>query len=102
MAQTRETGEALNGSKLLPTGLYIRLLAQPDELHETLSGPATKKLCERAWTVSERRKPRPDGKPGYIRVDTVHQGDQDGIIRSVVVVLQRAARQYIMHLAHPR
>ncbi len=27
----------------------IRLLAQTDELHGTLSGPATKKLCERAW-----------------------------------------------------
>lgn len=27
--------------------------------------------------IGERRKPRPDGKPGYIRIDTVHQGDQD-------------------------
>ena len=26
-----------------------RLLAELDELHETLSGKATKKLCERAW-----------------------------------------------------
>jgi len=25
-----------------------------------------------------RRKPRPEGKPGFLRVDTVHQGDQDG------------------------
>jgi transposase InsO family protein len=99
----------------------IRLLAQLDELHSTLSGPATKKLCERAWQVfkqaeyqrlagisvshlynlrhstpyvrqrgtvnkthpvqshiGERRKPRPEGRPGYIRVDTVHQGDWDG------------------------
>ena len=96
----------------------IRLLAQLDELHGTLRGPATKKLCERAWQVfkqaeyqrlagisvshlynlrqstryarqrgtvnkthpvqsqiGERRKPRPEGNPGYIRVDTVHQGD---------------------------
>jgi transposase InsO family protein len=30
-------------------------------------------------SIGERRKPRPEGKPGYIRVDTVHQGDQDGI-----------------------
>tara|TARA_B110000503_G_scaffold59580_1_gene94970 strand:- start:21300 stop:22010 length:711 start_codon:yes stop_codon:yes gene_type:complete len=29
--------------------------------------------------ISERRKPQPDGQPGYIRVDTVHQGDQDGV-----------------------
>jgi len=100
----------------------IRLLARLDELHGTLSGPATKKLCERAWQVfkqaeyqrlasisvshlynlrqstpyarqrgtikkthpvqshiGERRKPRPEGRPGYIRVDTVHQGDWDGI-----------------------
>ena len=99
----------------------IRLLARLDELHGTLSGPATKKLCERAWQVfkqaeyqrlagisvshlynlrqstpyarqrgtvnkthpvqshiGERRKPRPEGHPGYIRVDTVHQGDWDG------------------------
>jgi transposase InsO family protein len=27
--------------------------------------------------IGERRKPRPDGKPGYIRIDTVHQGDLD-------------------------
>lgn len=25
--------------------------------------------------IGERRKPRPDGQPGFIRVDTVHQGD---------------------------
>lgn len=27
--------------------------------------------------IGERRKPQPQGKPGYIRIDTVHQGDQD-------------------------
>lgn len=27
--------------------------------------------------IGERRKPRPNGKPGYIRIDTVHQGDLD-------------------------
>lgn len=27
--------------------------------------------------IGERRKPFPEGKPGYIRVDSVHQGDQD-------------------------
>lgn len=30
-----------------------------------------------ASTIGERRKPRPEGKPGYIRIDTVHQGDLD-------------------------
>jgi transposase InsO family protein len=28
-------------------------------------------------SIGERRKPRTNGKPGYIRIDTVHQGDQD-------------------------
>jgi len=28
--------------------------------------------------IGERRKPRPQGRPGYLRIDTVHQGDQDG------------------------
>lgn len=99
----------------------IRLLAEVDALHDTLSGPATRKLCERAYQVfgearferlatisnghlynlrhsttyqrvrgpfdktrpikiaiGERRKPRPDGRPGFLRVDSVHQGDLDG------------------------
>jgi transposase InsO family protein len=29
--------------------------------------------------IGERRKPHPQGKPGYLRIDSVHQGDQDGI-----------------------
>ena len=96
-------------------------LAEVDALHGNLSGPATRKLCERAHTVfgdaryerlagisnghlynlrqsktyqrrrgtvdktrpvkvniGERRKPRPDGRPGFLRVDSVHQGDLDG------------------------
>src|SRR6202167_2161944 len=28
--------------------------------------------------IGERRKPQPRGSPGYLRIDTVHQGDQDG------------------------
>ena len=99
----------------------VVLLAETDERHGTLSGPATKKLLERAfelygdsryerlsrisvshlynlrggaeyqkkrrhWTktrstnapIGERRPPRPEGSPGYLRIDSVHQGDQDG------------------------
>ncbi len=33
-----------------------RLLAQTDELHGTLSGPATKKLCERALLVYDQQE----------------------------------------------
>jgi len=29
-------------------------------------------------TIAERRRPNPQGRPGYLRVDAVHQGDQDG------------------------
>lgn len=28
--------------------------------------------------IGERCKPEPGGKPGYLRVDTLHQGDKDG------------------------
>ena len=100
----------------------VRLLAEIDALHDTPSGPAIKKLCERAWqrfgdlrferlagisvahlynlrkrtayrkvrvvhektrpvknSIGLRRKPDPRGRPGFIRIDTVHQGDQDGV-----------------------
>jgi transposase InsO family protein len=30
-------------------------------------------------TIAVRRQPEPQGKPGYLRLDTVHQGDLDGI-----------------------
>ena len=41
----------------------------------------------RAWTktrptqvtIGARRPPAPDGRPGFIRIDSVHQGDQDGV-----------------------
>jgi transposase InsO family protein len=97
-------------------------LAAIDEAHDTLSGPATQKLLQRACydfgekqyqrlatlsvaqlyrlrqnrtyrerriryqatrptkvAIGERRRPEPNGRPGYLRVDTVHQGDLDGV-----------------------
>jgi transposase InsO family protein len=97
----------------------IELLAAVDEAHETLSGPATRRVLERevqvygkqeyarlagisvahlynlrksqryrerrlhyvktrptTVSIGERRKPDPQGQPGYLRLDTVHQGDQ--------------------------
>ncbi len=32
----------------------------------------------RKVSIGERRKPDPRGRPGYLRVDTVHQGNHDG------------------------
>jgi transposase InsO family protein len=30
-------------------------------------------------SIGERRRPEPGGKPGYLRIDTVHQGDCEGV-----------------------
>ncbi len=32
----------------------------------------------RQVSIAERRRPDPQGRPGYVRVDTVHQGQHDG------------------------
>jgi len=96
----------------------VALLAATDELHGWLSGPATKKILERAYRVygdgqfqslseisvsqiynlrrsksyrgkrfthtrpvvsriGEHARPDPQGQPGHIRIDTVHQGDYE-------------------------
>lgn len=34
-----------------------------------------KKTQSKQVSIGKRKKPRPEGKPGYLRVDTVHQGD---------------------------
>jgi len=125
----RKTGKIARKRKPPKNGFSRRfdladvvLLAEMDALHNTLSGPATKKLMERAvqlfgdtrfgrlaeisvshlynlrggkayqakrryWTktrpasapIGIRRAPTPAGMPGYIRIDSVHQGDQDGV-----------------------
>jgi transposase InsO family protein len=140
------------GFERLYTAEDIRLLASLDERHSTLSGPATKKLCERALTIfkqtqyqrlagisvahlynlrksksylrqryifektrpkvaliGERKKPRANGEPGFIRIDTVHQGDQDkqkGVYHinavdevtqfEVVCTVEKISEQYLM------
>jgi hypothetical protein len=37
-----------------------------------------KRTQSRQISLAERRKPDPKGKPGFLRVDTVHQGQKDG------------------------
>ena len=37
------------------------------------------KTKPRQVAIGERRKSHPEGKPGYIRIDTVHQSDQDRV-----------------------
>ena len=130
LQQHRTTGEITDrrGAPRRPfprryTNADIGLLAELDVLHGTLSGPATRRLCARAFhlfgdrrferlagisnghlynlrhttgyqrrrgttplptrpvqvAIGERRRPQPFGQPGWVRVDTVHQGDLDGI-----------------------
>ncbi|PKM16832.1 MAG: integrase [Gammaproteobacteria bacterium HGW-Gammaproteobacteria-2] len=38
----------------------------------------TKTRPANAVTIGVRRAPTPDGRPGFIRIDSVHQGDLDG------------------------
>lgn len=38
-----------------------------------------KTKSKKAVHIGERRKPQTNGDPGYIRIDTVHQGDLDGV-----------------------
>ena len=42
--------------------------------------------------IGERRKPRPNGRPGYIRIDTVHQGDLDKQISLPLAATRRPRR----------
>ena len=35
------------------------------------------KTRARVVAIAERRKPRPNGQPGFVRVDTVHQGERN-------------------------
>ena len=122
-----------------------RLLVELDRLHGQLSGPATKKLAERALAVfddpayarlarisvahlynlrasagyrrqrghqeptrsrsiaiGERRRPQPNGAPGYLRVDSVHQGDWDGIKGLYVINLVDAVTQFEVVVAIER
>jgi transposase InsO family protein len=39
----------------------------------------TKTRPTKAVAIGVRRAPVPEGRPGFIRIDSVHQGDQDGI-----------------------
>ena len=39
--------------------------------------PTTKTQATQV-SIGERRKPHPQGRPGFLRVDSVHQGDLDG------------------------
>jgi transposase InsO family protein len=39
----------------------------------------TKTRPTKAATIGVRKAPAPEGRPGFVRIDSVHQGDRDGI-----------------------
>lgn len=43
--------------------------------YQSQLGSSFEKTKPTSVPIGERRRPEPDGQPGYIRVDTVHQGD---------------------------
>lgn len=44
--------------------------------------------------IAERRRPEPGGVPGYLRVDSVHQGDLDGVKGLYHINIVDAVTQY--------
>ena len=51
------------------------LRKRPDYRKQTARYESTRPA---AISIGERRRPDPQGRPGYLRVDTVHQGDWEG------------------------
>lgn len=51
--------------------------------------------------IGERKKPYPEGKPGYLRVDSVHQGDKDKIKGVYHIHLVDEVTQFDVELAVP-
>ena len=51
------------------------LRQRPDYRKQAASYESTRPA---AVSIGERRRPDPQGRPGYLRVDTVHQGDWEG------------------------
>ena len=45
-------------------------------------------------TIAERRRPRPEGLPGYLRVDSVHPGDLDKVKGVYHIDVVDAVTQY--------
>ena len=53
-------------------------------------------------SIGVRRKPRPEGRPGFVRVDTVHTGDRDGEKGVFVINMVDEVTQFQQLAAVPR
>lgn len=160
IAKKKKIGKIIadTGGKHKFTRIYtpedVGRLIDTDKAHDRLSGPATKRIFQRAydifgdvkferlrnisiahiynlrrtrqyisWTkfftktkptpvnIGERRKPNPQGVAGYLRVDTVHQGDlgkEKGVYHinlvdevtqwEIVVAVEKISEQYLLPL----
>ena len=66
---------------------YARLAGISNGHVYNLRASATYGAARTAWTKTKgpavsiglRQAPEPEGRPGHVRVDTVHQGDRDGV-----------------------
>ena len=59
----------------LPVSHLYNLRQSKTYLNQRVSFAKTRPVCN---PIGLRRAPRPDGRPGFIRIDSVHQGDLDG------------------------
>ena len=67
-----------------------------------LRGSPTYRAKRTVWTrtrpatvdIALRQAPEPDGLPGHVRVDTVHQGDRDGVKGLFLINLVDEVTQY--------
>ena len=67
-----------------------------------LRGSATYRAKRTVWTKTQgtavaiglRQAPEPEGRPGHVRVDTVHQGDRDGVKGIYLINLVDEVTQY--------
>jgi len=50
----------------------------------------------------EQRKPAPDGQPGYLRIDSVHQDDLDGIkVLYLINTMTKISERFLLPLLGP-
>jgi len=75
MANEYGKEEYLNIANFSVSHIY-NLKKKVSYLRSIASYQKTNKGKEKA--IGQRCKPQPQGKPGYLRVDTIHQGDQEG------------------------
>ena len=81
---------------------FARLAAISNGHVYNLRNSATYRAKRTLWTrtrpatvnIGLRQAPEPEGRPGFVRVDTVHQGDRDGVKGLYLINLVDEVTQY--------